>query len=303
MSLRTFRGLLRVILIATVFVIGGCGGGGGGASAPADPPAPPPNEVPTSSAGPDQTLRAGSLVTLAGTGQDSDGTISTYLWAQTSGTPAVTIGDPDMAQATFTAPAVNADTMLVFQLTVTDNSGATAMDSVTITVNPNLTPTAAPIAESVIPNTPLEIEIFEVPGNTEGDAPGSISVTNPANGTATVFKTRVTYTPNPTYSGADSFNYTITDADNETASATVSLTVAQPGSGAFTVSGTVSPPAAVAVDTDTNDPNAVYKSNDTLGEAPTISNPVTFGGFVNVANSGNPGRSQTIGDLDDTSVV
>ncbi len=38
-----------------------------------------------------------------------------------------------------------------------------------------------------------------------------------------------TYTPNASFSGSDSFTYTATDSDDQTASGTVSLTVSPPG--------------------------------------------------------------------------
>jgi hypothetical protein len=99
------------------------------------------NVAPTANAGPDQSVNELTLVTLDGTGStDPDGTIASYAWTQ-SGGPAVTLSDPSAAMPTFTAPDVAAPTDLTFDLTVTDNNGATsAPDSVTITVNPVVAP-------------------------------------------------------------------------------------------------------------------------------------------------------------------
>jgi serine protease len=94
------------------------------------------------------------------------------------------------------------------------------------------------------------------------------------------------------------FQLTVTDNNGSTDSATVSVTVRAIIT--FTLSGIVSAPAVVAVDSDTNDPLAPQPvSNDTLGEAQLISNPITLGGYVNVPNSGEPGRSRLSGDVDD----
>jgi len=61
-----------------------------------------------------------TLVTLNGAGSDSDGTIVSYLWTQTSG-PSVTLSDLTSPTPTFTAPSVgSAGDTIVFSLVVTD---------------------------------------------------------------------------------------------------------------------------------------------------------------------------------------
>lgn len=93
------------------------------------------NSVPVANAGPDQSVTTGATVVLNGAGSyDSDGTISSYSWAQTAGT-AVTLTNATSANPSFTAPA-SAST-LTFSLTVTDNDGATSTaDTVSIAVTP-----------------------------------------------------------------------------------------------------------------------------------------------------------------------
>jgi len=91
------------------------------------------NVPPVANTGAPQTVNEGSAVTLAGSGIDSDGTIASYLWTQTAG-PAVALVNANGATSTFTAPQVTADTVLAFQLTVTDNNGATATATTTVTV-------------------------------------------------------------------------------------------------------------------------------------------------------------------------
>lgn len=97
------------------------------------------NELPIANAGSDRTVDEGSVVALDGTGSvDPDGTVYRYAWSQTSG-PAVILSDVEAARSVFTAPTVNADTVLTFELKVFDAFLATATDTVTITVH-NLTP-------------------------------------------------------------------------------------------------------------------------------------------------------------------
>ncbi|NBD10967.1 myxosortase-dependent M36 family metallopeptidase [Corallococcus silvisoli] len=58
----------------------------------------------------------------------------TYSWAQTGGTPTVTLTNATKAKASFLAPEVTADTQLTFTVTVTDSSAAKATKSVAVTV-------------------------------------------------------------------------------------------------------------------------------------------------------------------------
>ena len=88
------------------------------------------NSPPTVEAGADQAVNEGETVTLAGS---ADGDILTYSWNQTSGPPTADLLGADTPSPAFTAPAVSSDTRLVFELTVSDGSGAYA-DAVTVTV-------------------------------------------------------------------------------------------------------------------------------------------------------------------------
>ena len=115
-----------VIIFSLLLLLAGCGGGGGEDS--------PANRPPVADAGDDQTVSAGDMVTLDGSGSsDPDGTVVRYLWTQPTG-PLVSIPDEAQVSTSFTVPELNVATTLVFRLTVTDDDGATASDDVSVTV-------------------------------------------------------------------------------------------------------------------------------------------------------------------------
>ena len=98
-------------------------------------PVAPVNQPPIADAGPDQTVDAGSVVMLFGSASDTDGTVASVQWDQTAGAM-VSLSMQDQVLTSFVAPEVNADTTLVFELTVTDDGGATDSDEASVTVRP-----------------------------------------------------------------------------------------------------------------------------------------------------------------------
>lgn len=94
------------------------------------------NQAPSVNAGDDITVTSGDTVTLQGAGTD-DVAIASWLWEQTSG-PTVTLTGADTETAEFVAPDVDDDMALEFQLTATDSDGATASDTVLVTVEPQV---------------------------------------------------------------------------------------------------------------------------------------------------------------------
>ena len=94
------------------------------------------NISPVVSAGSAATITLpASSVTLSGTASDPDGSIASYLWTKVSG-PNATISSASSASAT--ATGLTAGTY-VFNLRVTDNKGATANATKSVTVNGSTT--------------------------------------------------------------------------------------------------------------------------------------------------------------------
>jgi Predicted peptidase len=103
---------------------------------------PAPNKAPTANAGTDITIVLPKNSTeLNGSGADSDGTIVSYLWKKISGPASFQIGSPNKAATTVSNLTEGA---YQFELTVTDNKGATGKATVKVIVQaaPNKAPTA-----------------------------------------------------------------------------------------------------------------------------------------------------------------
>jgi lysophospholipase L1-like esterase len=90
---------------------------------------------PVADAGPDQVVITGDGVVLdASASSDPEGPIAAYFWEQLSG-PTAALSDPAVANPSFVAPDPGASVdNLVFQLTVTDSSGQSATDTVSVGV-------------------------------------------------------------------------------------------------------------------------------------------------------------------------
>ncbi len=122
-----FHQYFNIVVLSVL--LSACGGGSDSESSTKSAQ----NIAPVADAGIDQTIDELAEVTLIGVGTDTDGNITNYNWSQTAGT-AIEIISADTSTATFIAPDVTSDEILTFQLTVTDNDGATANDTVDISI-------------------------------------------------------------------------------------------------------------------------------------------------------------------------
>ena len=89
------------------------------------------NAAPVADAGEDQATPGGETVTLSGSGSDSDGDALSYEWAQVSG-DYVELDGSDSAECSFVAPESN--TVLAFELSVSDGLHTSEPDLVLVTV-------------------------------------------------------------------------------------------------------------------------------------------------------------------------
>lgn len=129
----------RVFLLLIIFQLIACGGSGGDNSAEPVPDLSPSspeasvNSPPVADAGADQETTINALIQLSGAGNDSDGSILSYSWSQVSG-PTVSLENADTDSPSFIVPDVSENTSMVFELTVSDEDGATATDTITVFV-------------------------------------------------------------------------------------------------------------------------------------------------------------------------
>ena len=158
---------------------------------------------------------------------DGDDLTVTAVTMPTNGTAAITAdADGDNALVTYTPQSMysGADT---FRYTVSDGTDA-AMASVSVTVN--TPPTVLDDTAHTAFETAIVIEVLANDSDADGDDLTVTVATTPTNGTATITadadgdNTLVTYTPQSGYSGADTFDYTVSDG-TDTGTGTVSVTV------------------------------------------------------------------------------
>lgn len=114
--------------------------------------------------------------------------------------------------------------------TVSDGRGGTASGSISVTVAPraNSAPTARNDVASTAAGTAVAIDVLANDSDADGDSLQVSGNSQPANGSVVANGGLLTYTPNPGFSGNDSFTYTVSDGRGGTAAATVTITVRPP---------------------------------------------------------------------------
>jgi hypothetical protein len=156
-----------------------------------------------------------------------------------------------------------------FSYFVSDGKGGTAANSVTVTVNGpggvNRPPTAANDSAITAAGVAVTIDVLANDSDPDGDALAITIDGPPSHGTATVNNGKVVYTPQPGFTGTDSFTYIVSDGKGGTATATVTVTVTGPNRPPTAANDAATTTAGVAVTID-----VLANDSDPDGDALTI---------------------------------
>jgi VCBS repeat-containing protein len=174
------------------------------------------------------TYTVADLVTPNDSDADGDTLTITAVDNPTNGTVVLNAD----GSVTFT-PATNFNGVASFEYTISDGNGGEDTATVTVDVTPvNDAPIAVDDAIDAVEDTPITLGLAEIvtPNDTDldGDTLTISAVSDPVNGSV-VLNTdgTVTFTPATDFTGTASFDYTITDGNGGTDTATVTLTVAE----------------------------------------------------------------------------
>ena len=167
--------------------------------------------------------------------RDADGTIAGYAWTRVSGPAIFTFGTANAASTNLTGLVQG---IYVFRLTVTDNSGATGIDDITVIVNAaaNQLPTAN-AGNNIVITLPVNSTTLTGSGTdpdgtitgyawtkVSGPAPYTFGTPNAATTTVTgliqgTYVFRLTVTDNSGATATDEVNVTVNAAVNQLPSA------------------------------------------------------------------------------------
>ncbi|MDQ2720976.1 MAG: right-handed parallel beta-helix repeat-containing protein, partial [Bacteroidota bacterium] len=184
------------------------------------------NIPPVANADADKTITLPlNTVLLSGSGTDVDGTITSYLWTQISGTTSYNIVN---ASSPVTDVTGLVQGVYVFQLTVTDNNGASAISTMQVTVNAaaNIPPVANAGANVAITLPANTVSLLGSGTDADGTVTNYlwIKISGPSSVTITNFSSASTNVSG-LVQGVYVFQLTVTDNIGATSTSTVEVTV------------------------------------------------------------------------------
>ncbi|MBC7888733.1 MAG: T9SS type A sorting domain-containing protein, partial [Ferruginibacter sp.] len=184
------------------------------------------NIAPLANAGTDQPLTLPiTTSTITGLATDADGTISSYNWIKISGPVA---GNIATANASTTTVNNLVQGIYQYELTVTDNSGATSKDTVQVTVNAaaNMPPMADAGTDQTItlPINTTNLTGFGIDADGVIISYSWIKISGPLTGSITTANASTTVINN-LVQGVYQYELTVTDNNGTTSKDTVQVTV------------------------------------------------------------------------------
>ena len=117
-----------------------------------------------------------------------------------------------------------------FEYTITDGHGndATATVTVDIAAQANQAPVAVDDSATTEQGTPVALNTLANDTDPDGDTLTITSVEDPAHGTAEIVGGQIIYTPDAGFVGTETFDYTISDGNGHSVTATETVTVTAP---------------------------------------------------------------------------
>jgi len=187
------------------------------------------NVAPTVNAGPDQTVFRNAVVTVSGSWSDPAGAADNpyaWSWDLTGDTVVDESGAANYGDTVVRTTSFVVDGVATLTFSVTDKDGASASDTVQITVV-NRTPVANNQSVSTDEDTPLPITLTA--SDADNDTLVYTLIDLPDHGSLSGAAPNLTYTPDPDYfapSGhPDSFTFQVNDGLVDSNIATVSINV------------------------------------------------------------------------------
>ena len=174
---------------------------------------------------PDQSDQDSEVVSLDISGNFSDPDGDPLTFAATGLPPGLSIDPAGNITGTLDSSASQGGPYTV-QITADDDNGGTITDTFSWNVT-NPAPNAVDDNFTTTEDSPLTASAATNDNDIDGDSLTYSQTSNPTNGSVVLFNSdgSFTYTPDPNFSGTDSFTYEVVDADGATSTATIEIVV------------------------------------------------------------------------------